>query len=221
MLVTAAVDEELRPLLEAFTNSPDAVFVTDRRNRIVLWNKAVERLLGYSASEVVGYSCGGVILGLDHFGNRYCSDPCPVVQIANRGESVRRFELQMRTKDKRQVHVEVTILNVTGPHLHKLLLPHILRPIESVPAEALPPAAPIAPKNAVGANADARVRKLTPREVEVLTMLATGVTANDIAERLVIAPLTARNHIQNILEKLEVHSKAEAVAFAYKHGLLG
>lgn len=220
MVVTAAIDEELRPLLEAFTNSPDAVFVTDRRNRIVLWNKAVERLLGYSAGEVVGYSCGGVILGLDQFGNRYCSDPCPVVQIANRGESIRRFELQMRTKDNQQLHVEVTILNVTGPHQHRLLLPHIIRPIEKAPAEAIPPAGTLVPKKANASNTDARVRKLTAREIEVLTMLASGVTAAEIAERLVIAPLTARNHIQNILEKLEVHSKAEAVAFAYKHGLL-
>lgn len=220
MVVTAAIDEELRPLLEAFTNSPDAVFVTDRRNRIVLWNKSVERLLGYSASEVVGYSCGGVLLGLDQFGNRYCSDPCPVVQIANRGECVRRFELQIRSRDKRLVHVEVTILNVTGPHQHRLLLPHIIRPIEKETPDALPPAPAIAPRKANATNADARARKLTSRELEVLTMLASGVTATDIAERLGIAPLTARNHIQNILEKLEVHSKAEAVAFAYKHGLL-
>ena len=219
MAVTATIDEELRPLLEAFDLSPDAVFVTDRRNRIVLWNKASERLLGYTAREVVGYTCGGVLLGLDQWGNRYCSDPCPVVQIATRGDSIRRFELQMTAKNKSLLHVEVTILNVTGPQQRQMLLTHIIRPVEK-PAELATPPAAVNPKAVGVTTADARARKLTPRELEVLTMLASGLTCAQIAERLVIAGLTARNHIQNVLEKLEVHSKAEAVAFAYKHGLL-
>jgi DNA-binding CsgD family transcriptional regulator len=56
--------------------------------------------------------------------------------------------------------------------------------------------------------------------VEVLGMLAAGRTTPEIAERLHIAPLTARNHIQNILEKLEVHSKSEAIAFAFQKHVL-
>jgi DNA-binding CsgD family transcriptional regulator len=219
MAFTATIDEELRPLLEAFDLSPDAVFVTDRRNRIVFWNKPLERILGFTAREVVGYSCAGVLLGLDQWGNRYCSDPCPVVRIANRGESIRRFELQMTTKNKIPVYVEVTILNVVGPLRHHLLLPHIICPVEKRAAESGPPPA-VASAKAIVTTADARARKLTPRELEVLTMLASGVSCAAIAERLAIAALTARNHIQNILEKLEVHSKAEAVAFAYKHKLL-
>jgi NarL family two-component system response regulator LiaR len=69
-------------------------------------------------------------------------------------------------------------------------------------------------------SADARARKLTIREVEVLGMLAAGRTTPEIAERLHISLLTARSHIQNILEKLEVHSKAEAVAFAFQKNLI-
>jgi two-component system nitrate/nitrite response regulator NarL len=56
--------------------------------------------------------------------------------------------------------------------------------------------------------------------VEVLGMLAAGRTTPEIAERLHISQLTARSHIQNILEKLEVHSKAEAVAFAFQKNLI-
>jgi DNA-binding NarL/FixJ family response regulator len=51
-------------------------------------------------------------------------------------------------------------------------------------------------------------------------MLAAGRTTPEIADRLHISTLTARNHIQNILDKLELHSKAEAVAFAFQKGLL-
>ena len=51
-------------------------------------------------------------------------------------------------------------------------------------------------------------------------MLAGGRPTPEIAERLHISTLTVRNHIQNILEKLEVHSKAEAVAFAFQQRIL-
>jgi len=69
---------------------------------------------------------------------------------------------------------------------------------------------------ALAGHADARVRELTTREIEVLGMLAAGQNATDVANHLGISPLTARNHVQHIFAKLEVHSKAEAVAFAYK-----
>jgi DNA-binding NarL/FixJ family response regulator len=73
---------------------------------------------------------------------------------------------------------------------------------------------------AVRESPDARARKLTAREVDVLGMLAAGHATADIATRLHISNLTARNHIQNILEKLEVHSKAEAVSFAFQKRLV-
>ena len=67
---------------------------------------------------------------------------------------------------------------------------------------------------------DVRAQKLTAREVEVLGMIAAGRSTPEIALRLHISQLTTRSHIQNILEKLEVHSKAEAVAFAFQKNLI-
>ena len=61
---------------------------------------------------------------------------------------------------------------------------------------------------------------LTPRELEVLRLLADGLTQAEIAERLVISPRTVGTHIQNLLGKLSVHSRAQAVAFAHRHGLV-
>jgi len=60
---------------------------------------------------------------------------------------------------------------------------------------------------------------LTRRELEVLAMLASGARQDLIAQRLVIAPKTVATHIQHILSKLDVHSRAEAVAFAHRHRL--
>ena len=220
----ARVPDEVVPLLAALANSPDPVFVTDRQNRIVFWNLSAERMLGYSAEEVVGLSCAGALQGCDVYGNRYCSESCPVTQIAVRNETVRHFDLRFRSKDERTVTVDVSILNLAVRPPDHFLLVHVLRPSQRPEAperpveDTLP--APRSPLMVVRESPDARARKLTSREVEVIGMLAAGHTTPEIASRLHISTLTARNHIQNVLEKLEVHSKAEAVAFAFQKRLL-
>ena len=62
---------------------------------------------------------------------------------------------------------------------------------------------------------------LTPRELEILRSLAEGVSQKEIAAELVLSSNTVARHIEHILGKLGVHSRAQAVAFAYRHGLLG
>jgi DNA-binding NarL/FixJ family response regulator len=62
--------------------------------------------------------------------------------------------------------------------------------------------------------------ELTPRELEVLELLAEGLTQKQIARELVISPRTVGTHIQNLLGKLDVHSRAQAVALAHREGLV-
>jgi two-component system nitrate/nitrite response regulator NarL len=62
---------------------------------------------------------------------------------------------------------------------------------------------------------------LTPREVEVLDLIATGVTNKDIARRLKIESATVKNHVHNVLEKLQVQRRGEAVAFMRNPPRLG
>ncbi|MBN0043043.1 DNA-binding response regulator [Streptomyces actuosus] len=60
---------------------------------------------------------------------------------------------------------------------------------------------------------------LTPREVEVLRLVATGASNREIADRLVISDRTVARHLSNMFTKLGVSSRAAAVAYAYEHGL--
>jgi two-component system OmpR family response regulator len=62
--------------------------------------------------------------------------------------------------------------------------------------------------------------RLTERELEVLRLLAEGASAPEIARELVISPKTVRGHIEHILRKLDVHTRAQAVALAYREALL-
>ena len=69
-------------------------------------------------------------------------------------------------------------------------------------------------------DALALVESLTERENEILQLLAEGIRNDDIAQRLFISPQTVQTHVRNLLSKLQVHSKLEAVAFAVKHGAI-
>jgi DNA-binding NarL/FixJ family response regulator len=62
--------------------------------------------------------------------------------------------------------------------------------------------------------------QLTRRELEVLALLADGVSSRRIAETLRVSPNTVRTHVQNVLAKLQVHSRLEAAAFAVQRGLV-
>jgi len=61
---------------------------------------------------------------------------------------------------------------------------------------------------------------LTRREFQILTCLAAGKSGNMIATELKITPLTVRTHVRNLMSKLGVHSRLEAVAFGVKHGMI-
>jgi DNA-binding NarL/FixJ family response regulator len=61
---------------------------------------------------------------------------------------------------------------------------------------------------------------LTPRELEVLSLVAEGLSRDQIAIRLFISPKTVGTHVERIFRKLGVHSRAEAVSFGYEHGFL-
>lgn len=72
----------------------------------------------------------------------------------------------------------------------------------------------------VGRNEGDSRAKLSKRELEVLTLMADGLTNGAIGERLYVSTYTARNHVQNILTKLEAHSKLEAVSLAVRQGII-
>jgi DNA-binding NarL/FixJ family response regulator len=61
--------------------------------------------------------------------------------------------------------------------------------------------------------------RLTDREAEILSMVGTGLSYKQIAERLVLSHRTVQNHVQSTLSKLQLHNRVELVRYAIEHGL--
>lgn len=208
-----SVDETL----DRISRSGQAVFATDGADRIVLWNKGCEALLGKTARSVLGKRCYEVMCGNDGNGNLYCHRSCPVAYQARemKDHPVKPFELSVKTGDGKEKKVSTALFTIPDYHPALTKLVHVLRPAaDRAETEASKPKGePLAPPpprldgrgEAVG---------LTMREKEILSCLVRGLATAAIAKQLCIARVTVRNHVQSVLQKLDVHSKLEAVVLA-------
>ena len=208
-------------LLDLLSSGDPPAFATDSRERIVFWNRGAATVLGRRSEEALGRRCFEVVCGRDVFGNRLCYQNCTVSSMARASEPISGFELRVPgpVPGEAPALVHVTILRIPGPRPDLFTLVHVLQPIDYAArvARALAPVESAAPARGPLAP-EAEAPPLTPRETEILQLVAAGLQNKEIAARLDLSLATVRNHVHNALEKLDVHSKLEMVSLAFRKG---
>jgi len=218
-------------LFQALANAADGAFGIDQNQRIIYWNEAAQNMLGYAADEVMGQVCFKILGGHDDRGRLICRHNCQVAAAALNGGLVTNYDTCVQAKSGEVRWVNMSILTFppgngeVGPvivHLfrdatekvqnHQFAC-HVLEAMEKLTNNK-----PL--QNFTHTPTGHHTKELTERERQVLSLLAQGYSTANIAQSLSISASTARNHIQNILHKLQVHSRLEALAYAYEHGLV-
>lgn len=203
---------------QALARAADGAFVIGRDGRILLWNRSAERILGHAASAVLGRLCCEVFTGHDQ-GNRLCHPGCHVLSLVRMEEAVHSFDMRTRTKAGRPIWINVSVLTTQDDAHGGRLTIHLFRDVTASKELLTLVHERLAPRPAASPNGD-RATALSRRELDVLRLMTEGLNTRATAERLHVSPATARNHAQNILGKLGVHSRLEAVAYAARHRLL-
>jgi PAS domain S-box-containing protein len=203
------------------------MFAASPELQIVLWNEGAEELIGFTRHEVLGRRCFEV-LGCPCATRRVC---CRLdVERRNGGpvDGVPQFDCEISTRSGERIWVKVTTLlaasgddaalrvHVIGELKRQRALQELVRHVLAT-ANELSVQEGDKPGDAHGERS---LPGVTTREREVVRLLAQGRSTADIAAQLGISPRTARNHIQNILDKLNVHSRLEAVAYASARGIV-
>lgn len=198
--------------------SAHALYAVDLDQRITYWDdRAVDEIA--PPEEALGRHCYEVLPSIDQRNASRCRPNCEVIRMARAGMAAPDFEVwgRIRGAASRSVDISILLLPGRGPDETRVL--HVVRcrtddSVECGQSGACGRAA-TTPRS-VGSDhaSDAVPVPLTARQAEVLSLLARGLTASEIAAMLGVRPVTVRNHIQGAMERLGAHSRLEAVLTA-------
>ena len=183
--------------------SGEAVIAFGSDLRVVSWNAAAEQLTGIASAEAIGQPCWLLLRGHSPQGAVLCHRECSLARYARQGYEIPRQDMTISTKTgPRSISMSTIVVRDRA----EPLLMHIIQDgvADRVPTD----------------DSNGTSVRLTPRQGQVLRLLAEGVTARGIADRLGLAETTARNHIRAVLGELGAHSQLEAVARARAQGLV-
>lgn len=214
----------------------EPAFAVNGSHRIVAWNDGAERLLGLRAADVIGKRCFEALAIEDNSlcqACQYFASAQPVgvnpaiaalarhhlsitTPVAAHGESrrvqVTTLAAHTRAGQARFVH----LLHHDDDSAADPAAEHAPEPMRGAPQHELASTT----ESAASSSKMRRPEALTHRELEVLRLLGAGSSTDDIARALSITRITARNHVNKVLDKLGVNSRLQAVVIASQLQLL-
>lgn len=221
----------MKRLFEALYRTNDGAFIIDGNHNIIFWNQASESILGYTAKDVKGRQCYEILGGRDERGRTLCQRYCRVAIQVELGDILPNQDVFAQTKsgEGRWLNVTTFVYPVGDKTIAPVIV-HVFRDAtekknyQRFVNQVLSASERLQQNDEhhfiSSSPIESQASGLTTREWQVLQLLAQGLGTNEIAGTLTISPSTVRNHVQSVLGKLGVHSRLEAIAYAYQHGLI-
>ena len=181
-----------------------AVIATDAEGVVVTWNARAETLYGWSREEAIGRPITELTVPESETATAE-----EIMAALRRGESW-QGTFRLRRKDGGSFSAFVKDSPIVDDHGRLIGIVGVS--IETSDEELARALRALTSTNNHGSGR--RTRQLSPREREVLGLLARGLTGEQIADRLVLSPETVRTHIRNAREKLGASTRVEAVTMA-------
>jgi PAS domain S-box-containing protein len=216
------LEKELFVLLE---RTADAAFVLSAIGEVRYWNKAAERLLGYTAEEVRHKGCYEVLQGIGPLGTRVCHEGCSLMECAGKHTEIPNFDMRVQTRSGERLWINISTLVFENSRTSQRLLIHLARDISDQKKTELLVQKMIGLSQQLLDLTESAVRAvpvspLSEQEVSVLRLFASGKHSAEIARSLHISQQTLRNHLHHINQKLGTHNRLEAVMNAIHRKLI-
>jgi PAS domain S-box-containing protein len=216
-------------IIKILEGTGDGAFIVDSKLRIKSWNKSAKNILGFNHKDAEGQLCYQILNGLDDEGALFCKAYCKILKMVQKSKPISSYDLSVQTKNGDRRWLNISILSLNNSQNGNKVIMHIFRDISQKKdnedffrhfMETASQYDNFPSNNETDPDPPELIEELTNRQKEVLNLLARGLGTREIAENLTISTNTVRNHIQNILQKLRVNSRLEAVTLAYEKGLL-
>lgn len=201
---------------QTFSNTADIVFGVDTECRITFWNDPCRKFFNRPFEDVRFKKCAEVLGGTNLDGSPLCGPGCHIAEQIRNSWTGNDYDLVVKDQGGASVLMNVGVYctpkerSARGRTRAFLALRPVdcYRFLQRMAGESRF-------KAQEGAS---RMHNLSRRELEILELASNGIGMAEIAERLFISPSTVKNHLRNIQEKLNVHSRAEAVILALRRG---
>lgn len=217
------LEKELFALMEG---TSDASFTVTESGEILAWNKAAEKLFGYSAEDVLHKSCYQVLEGVGALGTHVCHENCCVLECAGGNAStIPNFDLHVKTLSGPRIWVNISTIVFDNKRTGRRLLIHLAHDItgqkrsEELVAKMLELSRQLETAGE-SRGRPAPVAPLSDQEKHVLRIFAAGKDSSEVARQLQISTQTLRNHLHHINQKLRTHNRLEAVMQALQRKLI-
>ena len=218
----------LREITDLVANTSDPSFVVDGSGCIAAWNSAAEAMFALSAGDAIGKQCHEIVQGTDVRG-RVCAPNCAIQQAMREDQAVGNFDLRVQTTKGMQ-WCNVSVLITHGEDATTRYSIHIIHSIdagrrfESLARDFVAIGTGLLAEQAAvpvsASRSPAHETELSARELDVLKLLAKGVTITAVAEQLHLSRTTVKNHVAHILRKLDSHTRLDAIRRAERAGLI-